>query len=257
MLGVSPSTLRAWERRHEFPRPRRTEGNHRVYELQELEALRDALGETGTISAAIELARRGGRPVGSVGRLVAAFDRYDEVAADREMEESLAIRSLERAVDELMLPAVEAAAERPGRKTELDLACRWASGWLRRAASISPPAWRDAGVLLLESRPGPNVDSLHAQALELSVRRSGLRSLLLSADLAAERMHTASTAVRPDAIVLCGHGADDGRAAVEGVLRAPGSARIYSYRWGAPLRPSTPLPPSPFNATEALLHDLV
>jgi MerR family transcriptional regulator, light-induced transcriptional regulator len=257
MLGVSPSTLRSWEERHQFPRPRRTAGNHRIYELNELEALRDALSETGNVSSAIELARRGGRPIGSVGRLVAAFDRFDEAAADREMEESLAIRSVERAVDELLLPAVEATAERPGRPAELDLACRWASGWLRRAAMLSPPAWRDRGVLLLEARPGPNLDSLHAQALDLSMRRAGLRSLVLSAELAIQRVTIAATALDPDAVVVCGDGERPGVEAVEGALRAPRGSRLYAYRCGGPLRAAEPLPPSPFSAAEALLQDLL
>lgn len=257
MLGVSPSTLRSWEERHEFPRPRRTAGNHRVYELGELEALRDALSETGEVSAAIELARRGGRPAGSVGRLVAAIDRYDELAADREMEESLAIRSVERAVDELLLPAIEATAERTGRQAELDLACRWAAGWLRRAANFSPPAWRGAGVLLLETTPGPNIHSLHTQALDLGMRRAGFRALVLSADLAAERIAVASAAVEPDAVVLCGDGTRPSGAALESALRAPVGPRLYAYRCGVPVRAASPLPPSPFSATDSLLHDLV
>ena len=61
MLGVSPSTLRTWERRLGYPQPRRTEGNHRHYELAEIEALRDALRETNNISSAVEVARRRGR----------------------------------------------------------------------------------------------------------------------------------------------------------------------------------------------------
>jgi MerR family transcriptional regulator, light-induced transcriptional regulator len=49
MLGVSPSTLRTWERRLGYPQPARTPGNHRQYELNEIEALRDALRETHNI----------------------------------------------------------------------------------------------------------------------------------------------------------------------------------------------------------------
>src|ERR671911_3034178 len=58
VLGVSPNTLRSWERRYGYPTPKRTVGNHRNYELVELQALRDALTETGNISSAIELARQ-------------------------------------------------------------------------------------------------------------------------------------------------------------------------------------------------------
>ena len=41
VLGVSPNTLRSWERRYGFPTPKRTVGNHRNYELVELQTLRD------------------------------------------------------------------------------------------------------------------------------------------------------------------------------------------------------------------------
>ncbi|CAN5496462.1 hypothetical protein BH10ACT11_BH10ACT11_20750 [soil metagenome] len=99
LLGVSPSTLRTWERRLGYPTPRRTPGNHRHYELAEIEALRDALRETGSISAAIEIAQQRGRGPASPSRMLAAFERFDEAAADRELEESLALRTLERTIE--------------------------------------------------------------------------------------------------------------------------------------------------------------
>ena len=36
MLGVSPNTLRSWERRFGFPEPRRTAGGHRQFDLAEM-----------------------------------------------------------------------------------------------------------------------------------------------------------------------------------------------------------------------------
>ena len=59
LLGVSPNTLRSWERRFGY-KPRRTQGGHRQYDLAELESLRRALLETHNISSAIELARQRG-----------------------------------------------------------------------------------------------------------------------------------------------------------------------------------------------------
>ena len=113
MLGVSPSTVRSWERRLGYPHPRRTPGNHRIYELAEVEALREALRETRNISSAVEVARQRGRGPVSPARLLAAFDRFDETAADRELEQSLAVRSVERTVSEVLLPALEMAEQRP------------------------------------------------------------------------------------------------------------------------------------------------
>jgi len=257
MLGVSPSTLRSWERRHGYPRPRRTPGNHRLYELTELETLRDALSETGSITSAIEMARRGSRAAGSSARLLAAFDRFDEAGADREMEESIAVRSVERAVDELMLAALDAAAERQNRPAEFEFGCRWATGWLHRARSLAPVAWREEGVLVLESDPGPNLDSVHAQALDLTLRRGGLRVLVLSADIAGDRIGAAISALGPNAVVVCGAGGDEELRAIalRAVMRAPGSGRLYAYRAPA-LRGADPLEPSPGHAAAVLLAEL-
>src|ERR687886_1076573 len=130
MLGVSPNTLRSWERRFGYPEPRRSAGGHRQYELAQLEALRRALLETHNISSAIEVARQRGEGPGSAHRLLEAFDRFDDALADRFMEESLALRSVERSVEELLLPAIEMAQERDAREAECEFGCRWATGWL-------------------------------------------------------------------------------------------------------------------------------
>src|SRR5215218_5392251 len=115
LLGVSPNTLRSWERRFDYPKPRRTAGGHRQYDLTELESLRRALMETHNISSAIEVARQRGEGPSSPTRLLDAFDHFDEGSADRVMEESLAVRSVERSVEEVLLPAVELAEGRDGR----------------------------------------------------------------------------------------------------------------------------------------------
>src|SRR5690606_15004759 len=108
---------------------KRTAGNHRNYELVELQTLRDALAETGNISSAIELARQRQAAPASGNSLIAAFESFDEGAADRAIEESLAVRPLERTVEELVLPAIDKLAADPEREAELEFACRWATGW--------------------------------------------------------------------------------------------------------------------------------
>lgn len=232
LLGVSPSTLRTWERRLGYPSPSRTPGNHRQYSLDEIEALREALRETGNISSAVDVARRRGRGPASPSRLVAAFDRFDEPTADRELEESLAVRSVERTVEEVLLPALELAAERGNGEAELEHASRWALGWLHSTRRLTPPASRPEGVLLLDSGAtvGPEVVETHA--LELFLRRAGLRVLLLSADLAEARFSRALRALDPRAAVICG---TEARLDVLGthlrrVLDEGDETRLFSYR---------------------------
>jgi MerR family transcriptional regulator, light-induced transcriptional regulator len=207
LLGVSPNTLRSWERRFGYPSPRRTAGGHRQYELAELEALRRALLETHNISSAIQVARQRGEGPSSAARLVDAFDRFDETTADRVMEESLAVRSVERTVEDLLIPALEFSHDRNGLEAEYELACRWATGWMHAMKRVVPAATRDEGVFLFDSSPLLDVESLHVQALELALRRSGFRVLMLSIGLPQERVARAMRALEPSALVLCGNGA--------------------------------------------------
>src|SRR3982074_3561470 len=127
MLGVSPNTLRSWERRYGFPRPLRSPGGHRQYVLGEIEALRLTLAETHNVSSAISLARERGEGPSSSSRLTAAFGAFDEDRANRLLEESLTIRSLERTVEEVLLPGV---VELDEASAEFEFAWRHATAWL-------------------------------------------------------------------------------------------------------------------------------
>ena len=198
MLGVSPNTLRSWERRFGYPAPRRTAGGHRLYDLAELEALRQAFEETHNISSAVSIARERGEGPASVTRLASAFRRFDEALANRVVEESLAVRSVERTVEELLLPGVAALAGDEPPSPEFQIAWRFASGWLAAALRVAPPAYRDEGVLIFDASAPYERDALHVQALELALRRAGLRTLTLAPELDAARLGHALRALRAE-----------------------------------------------------------
>src|ERR1700761_1927264 len=80
VLGVSPNTLRSWERRYGFPTPKRTTGNHRNYDLIELQTLRDALAQTGNISSAVALARQRQQAPGGDDSLISALESFHEAS---------------------------------------------------------------------------------------------------------------------------------------------------------------------------------
>jgi MerR family transcriptional regulator, light-induced transcriptional regulator len=234
VLGVSPNTLRSWERRYGYPKPKRTVGNHRNYELVELQTLRDALAQTGNIASAIELARQRQSAPASSGNLLAALEIFDEDAADRAVEESLAVRPLERTVEELLLPALDQLAADPEREAELEFASRWATGWLHGARRLAAVASRPAGILLLDSSHGTDAEAVHAQALDLVLRRAGFRVLMLSSELGEERLERALRALDPTAIVLCGPGTNIAGAVnlVRKVRDAGVDAPLFGFRAG-------------------------
>jgi DNA-binding transcriptional MerR regulator len=207
MLGVSPNTLRSWERRFGYPSPRRTQGGHRQYEMAEIEALREAFAETHNVSSAISLARERGEGPSTAARVEATLKRFDETKADRLLEESLVLRSVERTVEEVLLPAVERMEEDGLSGPEYQFAWRYSTGWLAAAMRVAPPAHRPEGVMIFEASRPYHVGSLHAQALELALRRAGLRTLTLSIDIEPGRLGRAVRALQPAAVVVTGSGA--------------------------------------------------
>jgi DNA-binding transcriptional MerR regulator len=242
VLGVSPNTLRSWERRYGFPSPKRTVGNHRNYELVELQTLRDALDQTGNISSAIELTRQRQAAPASSDQLRAALESFDEEGADRAVEESLALRPLERTVEELLLPAIDSLAAASDQEAELEFGVRWAMGWLHGARRLASTASRPAGILLLDSSSGQEAEAVHAQALDLTLRRAGFRVLMLSSELGDERLERALRALDPTALVLCGPGADTPTAVglVRRIREAGFDAPLYGFRAGGLLGDAIP-----------------
>jgi DNA-binding transcriptional MerR regulator len=236
MLGVSPNTLRSWERRFGYPKPRRTQGGHRQFELVQIEALRQAFAETHNISSAIALARERGEGPSTSARLQSAFGAFDEDKAGRLLEESLAVRSVERTVEEVLLPGVEAFAGEDPPLPELQFAWRFATGWLAAAQRVAPPAHRPDGVLMFDASQLFDVDALHAQALELALRRGGLRTLTLSVELDPARLARALRALGPRVVVLTGR-----RASMDTLGRLVFAARrgdkpveVFDYRGALP-----------------------
>jgi MerR family transcriptional regulator, light-induced transcriptional regulator len=237
MLGVSPNTLRSWERRFDYPSPRRSEGGHRQFELAEIEALRQAFAETHNISSAISIARNRGAGVGSPGALRAALEAFDNERADRLLEESLAVRSVERTAQSTLLAAVaELQSEEQGVSPEYGFAWRYATGWLAAAQRVAPPATREQGVVVFDASRAPHIDALHIQALELFLRRAGLRVLTLPVELQAARLTNALRALHPQAVVLGGAGAslDTLGRLVYAVRQAGGQVEVLDYRGALP-----------------------
>jgi hypothetical protein len=237
MLGVSPNTLRSWERRFDYPSPRRSEGGHRQFELAEIEALRQAFAETHNISSAISIARGRGAGVGSPGALRAALEAFDGERADRLLEESLAVRSVERTVSSTLLAAVaELQGGEHGVSPEYGFAWRYATGWLAASQRVVAPATREQGVVIFDASRAPDIDALHIQALELFLRRAGLRVLTLPVELQPARLAGALRALDPGAAVLSGtHASLDvlGRL-VYTIRQAVGQLDVLDYRGALP-----------------------
>jgi len=208
MLNVSANTLRAWERRFDYPQPQRTAGKHRVYVHGEVAALRDALRDGLSISSAVSRARESLRSDTHI--LVGALSSFESERADGAMEAALAMRSVERTVEEVLLPSVAELARRNGTDSAAwAVGSRWAIEWLRRAQRMTPPPARPGAILIGDATEDDlDVDATAVRALELFAGRTGIRVTSIPVENHAG-VADLLTALRPGAVIIAGSHADD------------------------------------------------
>jgi MerR family transcriptional regulator, light-induced transcriptional regulator len=233
LLNVSPNTLRAWERRFGFPKPQRSPGKHRLYTHGEVAALKDALQEGLSISSAVSRAREG--LASDTSALIGALLSYDRERADTAIEAALALRSVERSVEEVLLPTLDEIARRHTLESAAwAFAAHWATDWLRRATRLAPPPVRPVSIVIGDaSRDELDPDAPHIRALELFCVRAGIRVLSLSARGVAG-IGDAVAVHRPNLVVLAGGYLDDDTVArwAYAVRLSVGALPVAVYRRG-------------------------
>jgi len=209
LLNVSPNTLRAWERRFDYPKPQRSAGRHRMYTHGEVAALRDALQQGLSISSAVSRAREALST--DTHTLVGALTSFELERADSAMECALALRSVERSVEEVLLPSLDELGERFGTDSApWAFAARWADGWLRRAQRLAPPPSRPLAILVGDAtRNELDPDALGVRAFELFCGRAGAKVMALPVS-SVNGLGDVVASLSPDALVIAGsHESDD------------------------------------------------
>lgn len=207
-LNVSPSTLRAWEQRFGYPLPDRSPGGHRLYRYGDIAALSDALEQGLSISSAISRVRVNG--MHDAPALVGPLCTFDADRAARVAEAALAVRSLERAVEEVLLPALAEIGERHGEDSvEWAFAARWIGEWLRWARRLAAQGSRPTRLLVADATSHPSdLDGVHLDALALFCTRGGAE--LMTVPVHATRGLAAAVELfRPALVVVAGGGASD------------------------------------------------
>jgi len=260
LLNVSPNTLRAWERRFAFPKPQRSPGMHRLFTYGEVAALRDALHEGLSISSAVSRAREG--VTGDSNSLLGALVSYEPDRADVAIEATLALRSVERSVEEVLLPTLEGIARRHGTESAAwAFAAHWGSDWLGRAQRLSPPPVRPVSIVLGDaSRDELDPDAPLIRALELLCVRSGIKVLSLSVR-GVVGIGEAVSLHHPDLVVVAGSHLDDDAVArwAYAIRLAVGAMPVAVYRRGEQrvrmrTTGATVLPTGPSAAQQHLLE---
>ncbi len=231
LLQISPGVLRDWERRFGFPMPRRSPGNHRMFVHSEVSALEAALRERSSISSAVSRAREA--LAAHNDALVGALGSYDCRQADVEIETTLGLLTVERSVEEVLLPALaQIAGKHTFDSAAWAFAAHWGVDWLRRATRMVMPPVREVSILLGDaSRDELDPDTPHIRAFELFCVRAGATVLSLSVRGGAG-ISDAIAVHCPDIVVLAGGRPTDSACAdwTNCVRQAAFSMPIVTYR---------------------------
>jgi DNA-binding transcriptional MerR regulator len=273
--GVSESRLRTWERRYGIPRPGRSQTGRRLYNDEDLVVIRRmaALVEAGMSAAeAAEAASMALEPPSLlepvaehelVAAIATAAERYDEPAL---------LEALRRAVDELgwggaLSEVIFPGLRRVGLYWETALFPpaneHFASELVRReihaAISALDPLPATARCLLLAC-PEDERHDLGLAALSLLLRRAGVRTIYLGADVPTPDLIEAYDRVRPVAICLSATSAI-GLASLIRASRALVSERHARVFFGGPAASASGaeaagimLPPSVQEAADVLVR---
>ena len=209
LLHVSPNTVRAWERRFGYPQPGRSPGKHRLYNYAEVAALRDALEKGLSISSAVSVARDAFGA--DAYALVTALLAFRADRADQVLDGSLALRSVEHSVEDVLLPAFDAVRRRKGPTSAATaFALAWSEDWLLRARRLSRMVERRGAVLIGDaSASSLDPSRPYVLALGLCCVRAGIDVLALPV-AADARIWEAVEAIEPAAVLIAGgHACDE------------------------------------------------
>lgn len=231
LTGLPVATLRAWERRYGVVEPGRSEAGYRIYDdrdLQRLTAMKALVAAgwsprlaaehlqspaaelDGTASAELDGDRDADSPLllqpGSapLDALCAAGAAHDALAAERALDETLALAPLDAVVDHWLMPALRL------------LGSGWQDGRVDVAGEhlVSAVVQRRLGAALdaagrATGAPRALVGLAHGSRHELGIlafavvlRRAGLDVAYLGADVPPESWVAATRSHRPAVVVL-------------------------------------------------------
>jgi methanogenic corrinoid protein MtbC1 len=226
--GVPADTIRAWERRYGVPQPQRTPGNQRLYSERDIAIvtwLRDQTREGLTISQAVSLLRSETAESAATGSaaipdhdqlqmygpysryvtaLVDALVRFEGLAADRIVEEAVAVIPVEDVCLHILSPAL------------IEIGEQWKQGRIGVATEhyASRFVLRKLSALFNASQPERGLGPVLAACVEeeqheigllltsLFLARGGYRVVYLGADVPVPDLVQAVSDVRPRIVML-------------------------------------------------------
>ena len=239
LTGIREATLRAWERRHGFPRPSRTLNNYRLYSQEEVENVRRVaqLIATGlSVSEAIESVRA--TPAAALPRIEGLTERFwssiavmDATRAGAVLDEAAGAMEPSVYCNDFLLPLLREMS------TRLDIAREHlASGLIRQRLwhLLQTTEGHGPGGSFLLACPPREQHEGGLLALAFELKRRGHQVVVLGADTPPEALASACRQLHPDAVALSLVGRREASDVAEAVSRAVEAAAPVPVIVGGP-----------------------
>jgi DNA-binding transcriptional MerR regulator len=216
LTGVSPMTLRAWERRYGWIRPLRTPKGHRLYTHEHVELIRRALAlvergvPIGQVGGLIESESRprAQRPGGAWGDyldgMATAIARFDERELDRIYDQALSFHPIQHVTRNLLMPLLGEVGERwrtlRGGVAEEHFFATYIRSKL--GARLQHRMRYSRGTPILATCAPGERHEIGILLFALEAHEAGMRTVLLGADTPLEELVVARQRCGAGAIVL-------------------------------------------------------
>ena len=223
-VGVEPATLRAWEQRYGVVSPQRSQAGYRVYGDADLRVLRtmSSLIQEGWSAAqaaeqALKVEAEGDRTpldaqpdasvhevVGDPEVLVDCGARFDGALLTRALDDAFGRASFEAVATQWLLPGLEALGRAWADGTMSIAGEHFVTAAVQRRLGMAYEAAGNApaGPLVLVGLPADSRHELGVLTFATLLRRQGVRTRYVGADLPAEAWLDAVEDMAPAAVVL-------------------------------------------------------
>jgi MerR family transcriptional regulator, light-induced transcriptional regulator len=218
--GVSPELLRAWERRYGLLRPRRTDGQTRLYSAADETRVRlmqryidDGLApsEAAEMVTASRLTIRPGRattvPPAEVrlahDEMHASLDRFDETSAQRALEKLFGTYSPLTVVRDVMMPYLREVGDRWAEGHVSVAQEHFATNFLHARLLAFARGWdRGLGPRAVLACARGEQHTFGLVSFGVALHQLGWRITYLGADTTVAMIEEAAAHVRPDLVVV-------------------------------------------------------
>lgn len=236
VTGITPATLRAWERRYNVLSPSRSDGGYRLYSEHDIAtllwlkeqldagvaisravALLDRYHEAGEApELAMSLDRLPGQPPGAAPtstirsqdaisqELLTALMAFREADAEHILNEAFALYSVEIVSEEIVAPALVEIGERWHAGEVTIVQEHFATAFLRRRLTALFHAYDqpDGGPLAITGSAQAEWHDIGILLVSLDLRRHGWRVIYLGQNVPAEHLIGEIGRLRPDLVCL-------------------------------------------------------